>query len=208
MAKLVFVILLLGGHLSAQAGVEIYASMPFGNSKMSDSQGSVTNTHSSTIFDFALGFGIRPMLSLGRVSLGVVGEWAWLGHSLSISKSDATPGSSYRFERNRIIAGAAFAYDFSGHGLGLHLEYYPYANGPVIYSDEGSTNPFRKNDQLAGTGFSGGIFWQIGGTRITALWRRMTINKADMNSVSHSLPDSQYSTYVSDEMTGTFGYVF
>lgn len=198
--KWIFLFLLLSSK--AFAGAEFYISMPFGFSKMNETRLVGTAEHSS-ISDFGISAGARYHFEFNWIDFGVVGEWAWQGHTMDYY-STATSGT-YRIERNRYLLGPSLHLPLMKTGLAIEAEYYPLYNATITYSDDKSINPFRKNDKQSGSGWSAGLSFQIGFLKIAALYRVLEITKSDFSGAAAG---STFSNFKTNETIGTVGVAF
>lgn len=191
---------MLGATVFAEK--EIYLTLPFGNTYMNENVGSTYYKHSSAFWDVGLSLGTRLGFAVGPISLGAVGEFGWVGDSINRKLNNAVTTNWYRIERTRTLAGGYLGLNIIGP-FGVWGEYYPYSSSSILFSDGGSTNPFRKNDILNGDGYSLGLQVLIAHrVRITAFWRRL------ITRTSIVLPSPTYGEFVSEEVMAQVGIVF
>ncbi len=191
----------------ALAAIEVYGGLDVGSMLMREQVGGTGYTNQSTFFVGHWGYalGTRAKINLGSVGLGVIGEVAWIGDSLERKSNEATGGSTYRNEFNRGIAGATASLNTGPSSI--FIEYYPWVQNTVIYSDEKGSNPFRKNDKLKATGY--GLGFTFGFSNESAyqlLYKKLQYRNVTMNGVEISLPSDQYEIMGLDEVT--IGFVF
>lgn len=192
------------GIAKAEFNIEPHVSMPLGTSKMTQ-KGSTPAEHTSAL-DFGLVGGVRAGWSAG-LDFGFVGEAAWKG--FSFDRQLVSGGSAgYRVEINRLLAGVFAGVNLGASPFHLYAEYLPVMTSTVIYSDDKSENPFRKNDRQKGTGYGVGLGFRIGGLTIQGTWRVFNWNDVDHGGAPSAAAADTYGVLTGDEMLGSVGYRF
>lgn len=199
---LLFVISLLEFAPRAHASVDVYLGLDLGSQLMYETSGGSDYSHKSTlaIGHWGYSIGARPKIDLGTFSLGVVGEIAWIGDSTERTITTASSPSTYRNESHRGLAGASASINTGGSSI--VLEYYPWVQNSVLYSDNKAENPYRKNDLLKATGYGVGFnFGFFSGMAYQLLYRNLVYKDVSMNGTKVTLPTDQYKTLKLDEFT-------
>lgn len=183
------------------ARIELYGGMNIGSSKMDESLGGSSYSHSNSFFvgHWGFGGGSRFKLDFEKLGIGGVVDLVWLGDTFERKQSNGVSDATYRLETYRVLAGANLSLAFGP--LALIAEYYPYGQNTITYSDDKSENPYRKNDKLKCTGYGVGFNFDFGsGFGYSTIFRRLTYKDVEMNGSSVTLPSSQYSALNIDEV--------
>jgi hypothetical protein len=192
-----------------RAEVQMYTALLGGESTMSDTQTGTIYNHESQFFIGHLGgaFGGGYVFTNKVIGIGLKSEIAWTGHSMDRKTVGSTDSLGYRYETQRGLSGVSFS--LRPGPMSIDFEYYPWILSQVSYSDKKSENPFRKNDKLKGTGFGVGFAFNLfPPMRNFMLFRRINYNNVQMNGVTKTLPDDQYSLLKFDEVVLGFGAEF
>lgn len=130
----------------------------FGASDYDDQ--SPAHDHNSTNFGFELG--LKAGLDLSIVRVGITGAASWAHHDGVRDDKDGTlmfEGDTYDQTIRNFMWGACVDVPLGKSGFIINLEYFLNVDGKVTYSDEDFGNPFKKNDEFSGTGYTiGGLY--------------------------------------------------
>ncbi len=195
MRHIILALLVFTFAQQSMAHIELYGSMNIGASKMDETQGGNSFTHTNSFFvgHWGFGGGGRFKYNIDKFGIGVVTDLSWLGDTFERKQTGGvTTDATYRFESYRLLGGATVSFAIgSFHLIG---EYYPYAQNTVTYSDDKVENPYRKNDKLKATGFGLGFNYEFGSNvGYSVIYRRLTYKDVEMNGASVALPTAQYS---------------
>jgi len=197
-----FSIILLFLVFESKASVQLYGIGATGFAKATETNSGNTFSHTNSFFigHFGYGGGARLGFDLANVTLGAVGELAWVGNSFDRKQTGVVNDSTYRYESIRTILGLSTALNLGP--MKVVGEYYPSVQNTVSYSDDKSQNPFRKNDKLKATGYGLGIGYSFAsGFNMAVLYRILTYKNVEMNGTAVTLPNSQYTEFVFNEVT-------
>jgi hypothetical protein len=201
-----FIVIFFGITSQVFASVEIYGVMDVGSVLMNEESGGVEYSNKSSFFVGHWGYalGTRAKLNIGRLGLGLVGELAWIGDSLERKLNGVTHSSTYRNEFNRGLAGATASLNTGASSI--FVEYYPWVQNSVIYSDLKEQNPFRKEDKLKATGYGVGFkFALTNESAYQLMYKNLQYRTFIINNLEVSLPNEQYQVMKLDEVS--LGYV-
>lgn len=153
-----------------------------------------------------LGVGYSPRFEFGNLHLGLNLIYEWKEEALK-EKDSSGNTDNFDFQYIRFMGGVQLTYKVAD-GLGLVLEYTPYINANVHWSDDGAENPFRKGDNLQGTAVAAGLGFFWGPAEVIFLYRVVTWNKVETAGTSRELPDSTYSEFKATEVGTHLGFSF
>lgn len=168
---------------------------------------SLTYEEGDKIFGgLGLGFGYTPRYEFGNFSLGLNFIYEWKEEAMK-EKSSSGDTDNFDFQYIRFMGGVHFEYKLA-ESIGLVFEYTPYINANIHWSDDGSENPFRKGDNLSGNAIAAGLGFHWGPVDVFFMYRQITWDKIETNTVSRDLPGSTYSAFKSNEVTSQLGITF
>lgn len=196
-------------YSQAKAEVQMYTALVGGSTTMSETQSGTSYNHESQFFVGHLGgaFGGGYVFTTNVIGLGLKGEIAWAGNSMNRKNAATTDSVSYRYESQRVLSGLTFS--LRPGPVAIDFEYYPWILNRVSYSDQKSENPFRKSDDLKGTGYGVGFAFKIfPPMRNFIMFRKLNYNNVKLDGVTKTLPDDQYSLLKFDEVVLGFGSEF
>lgn len=164
--------------------------------------------HSSNkaFFDGA-GAALGMRLGVGsNFGFGITGQVGWRAHTIDRLLPSTKSESCYSFSTKYGLLG--YFVTFGGNNLSFLFEYYPINHAQVTYSDDKSINPFRKDNELFGKGWAGGISFNRGVMSTTVLFRHREFNWAELNGLKHEIPDSTYKDFYTQEIVVQMGASF
>jgi hypothetical protein len=203
-------VILLGWAPRTLASIDVYGMLNMGSLMMKEDVGANSYTNKSTfgVGHWGYAIGTRAKLNLGAVGIGVVGELSWIGNTVERKlDSESSAGPTYRNESHRSLAGGSVSINTGPSAI--VAEYYPWVQNSIIYSDDKSQNPFRKNDRLRATGY--GVGFLIGTAASTGyqiFYKKLQYKNVQMNGVDSTLPNDQYQTPNLDELSFGFALKF
>jgi hypothetical protein len=206
---LVALVVILLKYSSAQAEVQVYTALVGGSTTMKETQVGASYNHESQFFVGHLGgaFGGGYVFTTNVIGVGFKGELAWVGNTVDRKNSASSDKSSYRFESQRLLSGVTLS--LRPGPVAIDFEYYPWIQNMVSYSDQKSQNPFRKGDDLKGTGYGVGFAFKFfPPMRNFIMFRKLSYKNVEMDGVSKTLPNENFDLLKFDEVLIGFGSEF
>lgn len=187
-----------------------YGALLTGSTSMTENSGGNTYKHENMFFigHSGFAFGAGCSFTSGVIGISFKGEAAWIGDSIDRKNVSSLASSTYRDESTRTLVGAALS--FKPGPISLDFDYYPYIQNNISYSDaKQPENPFIKNDRWKGSGTGVSIVFKFMPTvRNFITYRRLTYNEIDIAGAPVTLPSTQWSTLVFDEVLLGYGTEF